>query len=596
MSLLDVFKRTSTRATLVARGPSGGALRDRAASAPASFATTGHGTGQKQGQSARVGVIQDQVDLPLYRELAPIPANAKDFAALLVSLDGRTVYLAVLPEMATRAITHTIKQSLSHSGSYDNVKMIEVTTNVLHALHAARSIGRLDTQEVAGEAKGLNIRMGFELIATGIEMEASDIHIDIRNTGRDAPMVLVRLRIHGALEEHACLRTAEAVQVYTEMVRGLYQNDTISNALVRTSGTFNELDRQEAMLKPPIKNAELRFESLPEKGGFDVVMRINGHDGKSAARKSLDQLGLSDDHTRDLTRASQAPHGLVVVVGSTGSGKTTTITTILAMDPSAKYKKRISLEIPPESDIPYLSQVPVKESDLNNKMDGVMRSDPDVISAGEIRNRETALMAQDSSITGHLTFATFHANGILFSLQRMLSERIGFDPHILTADGFLRAVLYQTLVEILCPTCKQPALNALAPDKVELLKTKFALPLEGAYVRYRVGGGETPCPRCRGTGVVGRTVVAEVLVPNRYILDLIAKNQFREAMDMYRDLRTAKFHEPGTLGKTYVEHALYKVSQGDICADSIFNLENLWTYLVRPPADRRKPAIAGVTA
>ncbi len=591
MSLLDVFKRTSDRATLVAREPAGGTFAHSVA--PASAATAGHGASQKQGQPARVGVIQDQVDLPPYKELAPIPSNAKDFAALLVSPDGRTVYLAVLPEMATRASAHTIKQSLSHSGSYDHVKMIEVTTSVLHALHA-RSNGRVDTQEVTGEAKGLNIRMGFELIATGIEMEASDIHIDIRKTGREAPMVLVRLRIHGALEEHACIRTEEAVQVYTEMIRGLYQNDTISNALVRTSGTFNELDRQEAMLKPPIKNAELRFESLPEKGGFDVVMRINGHDGKSAARKSLGQLGLSDDQTRDLTRASQAPHGLVVVVGSTGSGKTTTITTILAMDPTAKYKKRISLEIPPESDIPYLSQVPVKESDLNNKMDGVMRSDPDVISAGEIRNRETALMAQDSSITGHLTFATFHANGILFSLQRMLSERIGFDPHILTADGFLRAVLYQTLVEILCPNCKKPASIALAPEKIELLKTKFALPLEGAYVRYRAKAGETPCPRCRGTGVVGRTVVAEVLVPNRYILALIAKNQFREAMDLYRDLRTAKFDEPGTLGKTYVEHALYKVSQGEVCADSIFNLENLWTYLVRPPADRRKPVVSGV--
>ncbi len=221
-----------------------------------------------------------------------------------------------------------------------------------------------------------------------------------------------------------------------------------------------------------------------------------------------------------------------------------------------------------------------------------MRSDPDIISAGEIRNDKTAEMAQDAAITGHLTFATFHANGILASLQRMLSKRIGFDPHILTMDGFLRAVLYQCLVEVLCDECKVPALLGLSADKQDVLINRFQLPLEGAYVRLKTG-----CADCRGTGVSGRTVVAEVLVPNREILDHTARGDLRAAMDAYRDLRRAKFDEPGTLGKTYVEHAFYKVATGQICADAIFGLENLWTYQVRPmkargPARNAAPAVA----
>lgn len=200
-------------------------------------------------------------------------------------------------------------------------------------------------------------------------------------------------------------------------------------------------------------------------------------------------------------------------------------------------------------------------------------------------------MAQDAAITGHLTFGTFHANGILATMQRLLSERIGFDVHILTMDNFLRAVLYQTLVETLCPDCKikNPASTTLAADKVKLLEEKFEIPLGGAYVRYRCGPQEQPCPRCRGTGVAGRTVVAEVLVPTRDILDYMAKGNLRAAMDEYRSLRTARFDEPGTLGKTYTEHALYKVASGEICADGVFLLENLWTYQVRPiGSDRRR--------
>ena len=148
--------------------------------------------------------------------------------------------------------------------------------------------------------------------------------------------------------------------------------------------------------------------------------------------------------------------------------------------------------------------------------------------------------------------------------------------------GFLRASFFQSLVGVLCKECRLPAIGNLESDKLDLLKTKFGLKPEGLYVRYlHHGHGDgVACKTCKGYGIVDRTAAVEVVVPTRSMLKHIAVGNIAQAELEYRQQRTARFDEPGTEGKTYVEHALFKVSQGECCASDIFDLEVLWDYEV----------------
>jgi type II secretory ATPase GspE/PulE/Tfp pilus assembly ATPase PilB-like protein len=148
--------------------------------------------------------------------------------------------------------------------------------------------------------------------------------------------------------------------------------------------------------------------------------------------------------------------------------------------------------------------------------------------------------------------------------------------------NFLRGVLYQALVEKLCPDCSLPAEQYLAEDKLALLVQKFDLDTKKLWVRHQhdKSSGASKCLRCNGQGVLGRTVVCELVVPSAEVLTLLQDGQVVRAESAWRATREARFDEPGTKGKTYVEHAIYKATQREVCAQSLFFLENLWNYEV----------------
>lgn len=523
-----------------------------------------------------------QADLPM--DIAVVEGDSIGLESILLTRSQSLgcFLLLVLKSDLDSAKVHTIRQRLA--SKYQPLHLRGVDHETLSELRGAdRLAGSAHTRGSVGSNYGLNIARAFAIVERAIELDASDIHIDVIASGRRAPEVAIRYRVHGQLTDPDIKRSDLAVQEMVETIRGVYQDSSICPATTRVGGNtfdFPVSRRYEATLKPPIKSAELRFEAMPEKAGFFVVMRLISYEGKSAARPSLADLGASTDQARDLGRAAAAPHGFILVVGATGSGKTTTITTMLAMDKDAKHKRRISLEIPPESDIEWLSQIPTTEELLPDHADGVMRSDPDVISGGEIRNQLTATMAQDYSITGHLTFATFHANGVFPALLRLLGPRINLDRDILVMRGFLRAVLYQALVNRLCSHCKAPAVNHMQSEKLDLLSSKFGLNPHSLYVKSGRITNDTACPHCKGVGTVGRTSVMELLIPNSSILAKIQQGDVNGAELEFRRSRTAHFNEPGTVGKTSVEHALYKASQGEISAEEVFNLEELFSYEV----------------
>ena len=531
-----------------------------------------------------------------------VPESASEYAMLLAVPGETTGYLLVLEAQIQGAKVHTLRQHLSTQ--YHPLHLVPATADDLSQRHTTSESDASVAKQTAHQGVSLNVARGYALIEKAIELHASDIHIDVIATGRQAPMVAVRYRVHGSLTEPIIDNTQQGVEYMIQTTRGLYQNDDISPASIRVGGStldYPVTKRYESMLKPPVKNAEVRFECMPEKAGFFVVMRLNGYDGKSSARKSLAALGLSEQQQVKLQRAANAPHGLILVVGPTGSGKTTTVSTVLAIDPKARFKRRISLEIPPESDVPWLSQIPTSEKLLEDHSKGVLRSDPDVISGGEIRDPVTAQMANDYALTGHLTFGTFHANGVFPGIVRMLDDHIKGSRGILTMPGFLRASFFQSLVGVLCKECRLPGIGNLESDKLHLLKTKFGLKPEGLYVRYlHHGHGDgVACKTCKGYGIVDRTAAVEVVVPTRSMLKHIAVGNIAQAELEYRQQRTARFDEPGTEGKTYVEHALFKVSQGECCASDIFDLEVLWDYEVieiPPIAVASRPQAAAAIA
>ena len=529
-----------------------------------------------------------------------VPDSASEYAMLLAVSGEATGYLLVLEAQIQGAKVHTLRQHLSTQ--YQPLHLVPVTADDLSSRRTTADSDSSVAKQTAHQGVSLNVARGYALIEKAIELHASDIHIDVIATGRQAPMVAVRYRVHGSLTEPIIDNTQQGVEYMIQTTRGLYQNDDISPASIRVGGStldYPVTKRYESMLKPPVKNAEVRFECMPEKAGFFVVMRLNGYDGKSSARKSLAALGLSEQQQVKLQRAASAPHGLILVVGPTGSGKTTTVSTVLAIDPKARFKRRISLEIPPESDVPWLSQIPTSEKLLEDHSKGVLRSDPDVISGGEIRDPVTAQMANDYALTGHLTFGTFHANGVFPGIVRMLDDHIKGSKGILTMPGFLRASFFQSLVGVLCKDCRLPAIGNLDSDKLDLLKNKFGLKPEKLHVRYLHHGHGAACKSCKGYGIVDRTAAVEVVVPTRSMLKHIAVGNIAQAELEYRQQRTARFDEPGTEGKTYVEHALFKVSQGECCASDIFDLEVLWDYEVidipsSPAAP--KPTVAAAIA
>lgn len=529
---------------------------------------------QRQGSVVRHEVPDD---------LAEVPGEKIQLETTLLrySASRSSYYLLCLESDFQSATVHTLRQRLG--GKYQ-----PLTLQPMDAESLARHRKGLD----AGQAKqqganqyGLNIARAFEIIEKAIKLDASDIHIDVKSEGRNAPFVSIRYRAQGVLTEPEILKTQQAVVDMTESIRGLFQDSSICVATTRVGGNTFDLPivkKFEATLKPPIRNAELRFLAMPEKQGFFVVMRLISYEGKSAARPSLDALGLSPQQSLELLRASQAPNGLILVVGPTGAGKTTTVTTLLSLDPKAKYKRRISLEIPPESDIEWLSQIPTSEALLIEHANGSMRADPDVLSGGEIRNTATANMAVDYAVTGHLTFATFHGNGVFTSMSRMLGDVINIDRDILLTRGVLRAVFFQMLVNLLCLHCRRPAHDEMPADMLDLLKSKFELPTEQMYVKSGKLPDGSICPHCGGQGTKGRTAAMELMVPTREILKLLRSGDTDAAEQLYRSSRRAAFHEEDTTGKTAVEHAMYKVSKGLVCAYELFDLEVLWNYDVIP--------------
>ncbi len=328
------------------------------------------------------------------------------------------------------------------------------------------------------------IRLVNAIIGRVIELRASDIHLEPFDDG-----LHVRYRVDGVLlpEEVVPPRQGAAVSSRVKLLAHL---DIAERRLP-----------QDGRIKTRVKGRELdlRVSTVPTVHGESVVMRVLD---RASVRFSLEDMGFEKDTLARFNALLARPHGILLVTGPTGSGKTTTLYAGLSKLDSTT-QKIITVEDPVEYQLEGINQIQV-HAQINltfaNALRSILRQDPDIIMIGEMRDGETAQIAVQSSLTGHLVLSTLHTNTAASAVVRM--QDMGVERYLITST--LNGVLSQRLVRKLCPHCKKPVQPA-----AELVQSsgmgKF-LPA-GAPI-YEAGG----CDKCRGTGYQGRTGIHEMLV------------------------------------------------------------------------------------
>jgi general secretion pathway protein E len=346
------------------------------------------------------------------------------------------------------------------------------------------------------------IRMINALLAQAVRDNASDIHIEPFETRS-----VVRFRLDGTLKDIA------------EPHRALHA------AMVSRIKVMADLDIAEKRLPQDGRIAlrlagrpvDVRVSTLPTGHGERVVMRLLD---KEAGRLDLKKLGMSATDLEAMLRLTAQPHGIVLVTGPTGSGKTTTLYAALSCI-DATTTNVMTVEDPVEYDLDGISQTQVNpriEMTFARALRAILRQDPDVIMIGEIRDLETAQIAVQSSLTGHLVLATLHTNDTVSAVTRLTD--MGVEPFLLSSS--IVGVLAQRLVRCLCPDCRE----AYKPDEAELaLLSRFGKP----DVIYRPVG----CPKCSQTGYRGRTGIYELLEVDETLRSMVHSRESEQHLRDY---------------------------------------------------------------
>ena len=349
-----------------------------------------------------------------------------------------------------------------------------------------------DLEEMAGQSPVIKF-VNF-LISNAIKSKASDIHIEPKDR-----FTRIRYRIDGVL--------FETIQAPLKM----------HPAIVSRIKIMSNLDISERRLPQDGKvkvivggrGIDLRVSVLPTNYGEKVVIRIL--DSKSIMR-DLEQLGMAPAVCAAFRRQIALPNGILLVTGPTGSGKSTTLYSALCQMDGDKLNIS-TVEDPVEYELDFCNQVQTNQKvglDFASALRSLLRQDPDVIMIGEIRDNQTARIAVQAALTGHLVLSTLHTNDAASSITRLVN--IGIDAYLIAAS--LNAVLAQRLVRRICPKCKQ--IYRVSGNMLKLLENSGLRPEQIFH-----GAG---CEHCRGSGYAGRVGIYELLVIDDMFRDMIAKD------------------------------------------------------------------------
>jgi type IV pilus assembly protein PilB len=333
------------------------------------------------------------------------------------------------------------------------------------------------------------VRLVETIIFTALERRASDIHIEARDTE-----VAVKYRIDGVLQHAMQPIAKEWHSTVLSRIKVLSDLD-IAERRVPQDGRFR--------VKYKGRFIDLRVSIMPASHGEDAVLRVLDKETLSEKFQSLslDVVGFSELEVKRFRRYIQEPYGMVLVTGPTGSGKTTTLYAAIN-EIKTDEDKIVTIEDPVEYQLKGITQIPVNEKKgltFARGLRSILRHDPDKIMVGEIRDQETAQIAIQSALTGHLVFTTVHANNVTDVIGRFIN--MGVEPYNFVSA--LNCIMAQRLVRVICESCKRPKNFTTAE-----LKEAGLDPAAWASVVLSEGAG---CLECSGTGFHGRTAICELL-------------------------------------------------------------------------------------
>ena len=413
-------------------------------------------------------VVSDPTDLPMFDELSAILGTpVKPMVGVRSAIDGM------------------LKKSESSQRVLDEATE-EFQIQVLKEEEVSDE--NLTVEKLTGDSSPI-IRLVDSTIFTAIQRRASDIHIETQD---DA--VYVKYRIDGVLQPAMRPIAKRFHSSILSRIKVMAELD-IAEKRVPQDGRFR--------LRVPGKTIDFRVSIMPSVHGEDAVIRILDKQSMSEqfTELRLDILGFPEQELKRFRKYIREPYGMVLVTGPTGSGKTTTLYAAIAEIKTIE-DKIITIEDPVEYQLRGITQIPINEKKgltFARGLRSILRHDPDKIMVGEIRDNETAQIAINSALTGHLVFTTVHANNVVDVLGRFLN--MGVEPYQFVSA--LNCVLAQRLVRNICTHCKRPA----KVTRDQLVESAMDPNLADSGLFFEGGG----CIECGGTGYKGRTAICELL-------------------------------------------------------------------------------------
>ncbi len=459
--------------------------------------------------------LLDQVPIELMVRHTFIPLSRRDdeSATLVVALADPADMGAVdaleglldAPIQVNAAAPNAVERALRRAGAGERI-LASVTQRFepdARTQADAEDDEGLTLASLATDASHPIIRLVDSALLNALQRRASDIHIETRDHS-----VWIKYRVDGVLYQALDpieLRHHDAIISRIKVMSDL----DIAEKRVPQDGRFK--------LNLQGRRVDFRVSIMPSIHGEDAVIRIldKGYLSEEFTELRLDSLGFTESQLRNARKYSREPYGMFLVTGPTGSGKTTTLYACLS-EIRSEEEKIITIEDPVEYQLPGITQIPVNEKKgltFARGLRSVLRHDPDIIMVGEIRDPETANIAVQSALTGHLVFTTVHANNVVDVIGRLLNMQVEAYQFV----SALNCVLAQRLVRRICPRCRVEV-----KPTPELLEESGLGPedLEGVVLFEGTGCGD-----CRGTGFHGRTVIAELLDLSDAVREMILESR-----------------------------------------------------------------------
>lgn len=416
----------------------------------------------------------------------------------VLRLDELEIYLG--RQLTLKLTTESAIESVMRKGEGTSRVLKGVSEDFMLQLVKETEKGEeiLSVEAISADTSPI-IKLINSTLIDALNKRASDIHIETAQEG-----VIVKYRIDGVLykamdpiDQHFQAPIISRLKVMSEL--------DISERRIPQDGRFK--------VRSSEKSIDFRVSIMPSAYGEDAVIRILDKESISAnvSKLTMEALGMNPREIKRIRKAIREPYGMFLVTGPTGSGKTTTLYAALSEIHTGE-EKIITIEDPVEYLLQGIVQIPVNEKKgltFARGLRSILRHDPDKIMVGEIRDPETAQIAVQSALTGHLVFTTVHANNIFDVIGRFI--HMGIDPYNFVSC--LNSVLAQRLIRKICPKCKEPVIYS-----AETLTESNIDPAKCDHVTFYEGKG---CDECNGTGYRGRSAIMELLYFTDEIRELI---------------------------------------------------------------------------